>query len=605
MLVALHAVGVCIFAIIRGYGFQHGLVEATPIAAAALVASWAQFGRKMREGAVVVGLVLSSAMLVHLSGGKIELHFHYFVIVGLLTLYQDWFPFLLAVGFVLFEHAVIGVLDPTAVYDHRAALNNPLKWALVHALFLGAASVASLISWRLNEHQSLHDSLTGLANRLLLTDRINHALGRLDRNRDLVAVLFLDLDDFKAINDGLGHAAGDELLMSVARRIRGSLRMQDTACRLGGDEFAVLLEDIASPNDAVAVAQRVFTAITQPMMIKGREVTIQASMGLAFAIDPTQTADDLLRNSDMAMYAAKHGGKGRFELFEPDMHAAVIERLELESDLRRAVSGNELVLHYQPIVALDTGNLEGVEALLRWQHPRRGLIPPLDFLAIAEETGVIIDIGYWVLEEACRQMRQWQDTTTVLGAARCSVNLSAKQFQDESLVVRVEAALAATGVSADRLVLEITESTLMIDTEVTAQRLQALRALGVKIAIDDFGTGYSSLAYLRRFEIDILKVDRSFVDPLARSDKDSALAEAIVTMAQALQLEVVPEGIERLDQVGLLKQWGCRVGQGFFFARPMTPADLEVSAPHALPFALAPASEFFASRASGAWIPHP
>ena len=416
-------------------------------------------------------------------------------------------------------------------------------------------------------HQAFHDPLTGLANRALFSDRVDHALARAGRNGLTAAVVFLDLDDFKTINDTLGHGAGNDLLVAVADRIRGILRPADTAARLGGDEFAILLEDVPGEQEALAIAERVTFALRAPFMLEGHEVLVRASLGVAVAEPEQRRADELLRNADMAMYLAKANGKGRCERYEPSLHRTLVERFELIGDLRQALERDQFVVHYQPIVTLTTGEITGLEALVRWRHPDRGIIPPAAFIPLAEETGLIIPIGRWVLEQACQQARQWQQAAS--RRLSISVNLSVRQFQDPGLVDDVARALHHADLDPGSLVLEITESLLMHDTDATITKLGELKALGVRLAIDDFGTGYSSLSYLRRFPVDILKVDKSFIDAVATNAEDSALAQAIIELGHTLRLQTVAEGVEASDQASQLRTLQCELGQGFYFAQPL------------------------------------
>jgi diguanylate cyclase (GGDEF)-like protein/PAS domain S-box-containing protein len=418
-------------------------------------------------------------------------------------------------------------------------------------------------------HQAFHDPLTGLANRLLFRDRVRHALALRARSHTPLAVLFLDLDGFKAINDSLGHGVGDRLLGSVAARLQSVVRPGDTVARLGGDEFAVLLEDLEGLHVAQQIAARFIDELQTSFNLVGHEVFVGASAGIALAA-PEDDADELLRNADLAMYRAKAMGKGRCEVFEPDMHAAALERMEIEGDLRHAVVRGELRLYYQPIVELATGRVTGVEALLRWQHPTRGLVSPLDFIDVAEESGLIVPVGRWVLSEACRQVARWQRDTGL--PLRLSVNISARQLQAPRLAEHVARTLRSTGVRPNDLVLEITESMLVDDAERTIGKLHLLRELGVKLAIDDFGTGYSSLNYLRRLPVDVLKIDRSFVQGIGTESELTALTGAIVGIGRDLGLDTVAEGIEEQGQLDALRAMGCVLGQGYLYARPL-PAD--------------------------------
>jgi diguanylate cyclase (GGDEF)-like protein/PAS domain S-box-containing protein len=419
-------------------------------------------------------------------------------------------------------------------------------------------------------HQAYHDSLTGLANRVLFTDRIGHALERGHRRHNLFAVLFIDLDDFKTVNDSLGHAAGDELLVEVGRRIKACIRPEDTCARLGGDEFAVMIEEIASPDAALIVAKRILENLAKPLTIMGSPITVQGSVGIALGTGD-QTANEITRSADLAMYRAKSEGKGRYALYEPSMHEHVLERLALKADLQRADVETEFVVHYQPIVAVQTGDLVAVEALLRWRHPDRGLVLPGEFLELAEETGVVGPLGNHVLREACAQAVSWRRTGRPgLGV---SVNISARQLASRHLPADIVAALGDSGLDPSALTLEITESTLL-DSEVVIGRLEELKLLGVRIAIDDFGTGYSSLDYLRRFPVDTLKIADAFVDELGTSADQERLVAAILRLGSTLGLGCIAEGVERPEQRDRLRALGCRYAQGSLFSGPLPAEEL-------------------------------
>jgi diguanylate cyclase (GGDEF)-like protein/PAS domain S-box-containing protein len=420
-------------------------------------------------------------------------------------------------------------------------------------------------------YQAFHDSLTGLANRALFAERIAHALDRGVRRRNLIAVLFIDLDDFKTVNDSLGHAAGDELLVSVAERIRASIRPEDTCARLGGDEFAVMVESIVDPDGAVTVARRILAAMVEPLTIAGSEVVVSGSVGIALG-SGGQSASEIMRSADLAMYRAKGEGKGRYALYEPSMHERVLERLELKADLQRAVVADEFDVHYQPIVTLGSGAIVGVEALVRWNHPDRGLVAPGDFIGLAEETGLILPLGRHVLREACRQAATWRKVGhSHLGV---SVNISAKQLASRTLQTEVTEALATASLDASALTLEITES-MLLDSPVVVSRLGELRRLGVRIAIDDFGTGYSSLNYLRRFPVDTLKIARAFVEEIGSSREQDRLVAAILRLGSTMGLDTVAEGIELETQRDALRALKCRYGQGFLYSRPVPAADID------------------------------
>jgi diguanylate cyclase (GGDEF)-like protein/PAS domain S-box-containing protein len=831
VLLFLHVPTVFAFGLAQGVGPRHALLESAAVASFGVVALTVRHERRQSTVITALGLLTASADLVHLSGGMIEMHFHYFVMVGVITLYQDWWPFLIAIGYVVMQHGFAGIADPAAVYNHHAAIANPWKWAGIHGFFILGMSGAGIASWRLNEaflsgvlvrqaqlaeaqsvaqlgswerrldrdlsswsdelyrllgvdpsveatpqlfhsrvdladrdavqaavdatiagdgpfaidfrlvraaddvpdgsvrwlhargecsdgvisgtvqdvtdrkrtdddlhetlsllqatldatadgllvvdlegritsfnnrflelwrlpasslddrddasaldqaitqltnpsvfmakvrelygqpdaesrdviefkdgriferhsmpqrigdttvgrvwsfrdvteqkrleqelaHQAFHDSLTGLANQALFRDRVEHALARSARQGTRTAVLFLDLDNFKRVNDSLGHTAGDDLLASVAERLRACVSLSDTAARLGGDEFAVLLEDLDDEAEATDIAERVTDALRQPFG-RGvdREVFVSASVGVAFP-SPGATTDQLLSEADLAMYTAKRRGKGRAETYRADMHEDIADRLELEADLRRALERKELVPHFQPIVSLPSERITGVEALVRWSHPVRGDLPPDSFIPLAEETGLVVELGRQMLLDSCLQAAAWGGRLSV------SVNVSPRQLADDSLLGDVRDALTASGLDPASLVLEITETAMMQDADTTIERLAALKALGVRLAIDDFGTGYSSLSYLQRFPVDLLKIDRSFVETLASSDggaDDGSLAATIVSLARTLRLAAVAEGVETSAQADALAELGCELAQGYLFAKPADAATI-------------------------------
>jgi diguanylate cyclase (GGDEF)-like protein/PAS domain S-box-containing protein len=425
------------------------------------------------------------------------------------------------------------------------------------------------------QHQAFHDALTGLANRVLFKDRVEHALARAARTGVAVAVLFLDVDDFKLVNDGYGHVLGDHLLVQVAERVSGILRASDTASRLGGDEFAVLLEGSTDLREACQVAERALDLFADGFAIDAAELSVSVSIGVAVSDGSHTSAEELLRDADVAMYSAKAHGKNRYEVFEPAMQAAVYEQLELANELRQAVEHDEFVVHYQPIVEIATQQIVGCEALVRWVHPRRGLLQPGAFIQVAEEKGLIVPIGDYVLAQACRQLAVW-DVGLGLGDVRMAVNLSPRQLKDPLLVSKVREALAAASIDADRLTLEITETALVEDSYATLARLRDLKSLGVRLSIDDFGTGYSSLSYLRQFPVDAVKIAKPFVDHIAEGDDHSALARAIITLGDTLRLEVVAEGIEQEEQMSELRSLGCKLGQGYYSSRPVEAAQLAI-----------------------------
>jgi diguanylate cyclase (GGDEF)-like protein/PAS domain S-box-containing protein len=426
-------------------------------------------------------------------------------------------------------------------------------------------------------YQALHDPLTKLANRTRFADRLAHALLRAGRTGCRVAVLFMDLDNFKGVNDSLGHSAGDLLLTDVAERIEACLRPGDTVARLGGDEFAILLEEAASVDDAVAVTRRLFESLQAPFELEGKELLVRASVGIAVsgAGGDATDADALLRDADVAMYVAKSRGKGRFEVFEESMKVSLMERMELLADLQRAVERGEFVLQYQPIFLLKSGELFGMEALVRWQHPTRGLIPPGDFISLAEESGAILELGAWVLREACQRAKMWQLAYPADFAWTMSINVSVKQLQHPSFVAEVAQTVQASGIEPHRVILEITESVMMHDVPLMMERLRELKRVGVQLAIDDFGTGYSSLSYLREFPFDLLKIDKAFIDDVGAGSDQKELTTAIIELGKTLDLELVAEGIERSDQVSRLTTLDCGLGQGFFLAEPLDLGQVE------------------------------
>ena len=424
-----------------------------------------------------------------------------------------------------------------------------------------------------SRRMAMHDTVTGLANRALLSERVDEALGRLVPGREYVCVLMLDLDGFKRVNDSLGHARGDALLRDVAQRLMGALRPSDTIARLGGDEFAVLLAGLVRPDEVEVVAQRLLDALKTPFSAAGRAVHLGASVGVASARSRSVTVASLLADADLAMYEAKRSGKGRYVVFAPTLRKAAAGRLALEEDLRAAVAGGAFALHFQPVVDLVTGRWQGAEALLRWPHPTRGMVPPLEFIPLAEDTGLVVPLGEWVLDNALNQRASWAGLVRDGGAFDIAVNVSVRQLVEPGFVDFVGTAVERSGLPPSSITLEMTESVFLDDSHANIRALEALHDIGVRIALDDFGTGYSSLSYLRRLRIDVLKLDRSFVSGLLGSAQDRAVTRAVIDIANHLDLELVAEGIETSEQLDLLRQLGCRLGQGYLLHRPM-PAEV-------------------------------
>jgi len=417
------------------------------------------------------------------------------------------------------------------------------------------------------EFHAYHDVLTHLPNRKLFTDRLMQNLTRARRSGKPLAVMFIDLDRFKGVNDTLGHTAGDELLLEMAARLAGCVRSEDTVARLGGDEFAIVLSELRLPEDAGRVAEKIISAAQHPIVIGGVPIEISASIGIALYPEDGSDPETLLRNADSAMYRAKDAGRNNYQLCTDELKRRALERMSLEARLRVAVHDQQLILHYQPQVSLDTGNVIGIEALVRWDDPKHGLLLPSAFIPMAEESRLILPIGEWVLRTACTQMRKWRDKG--LAVPHVAVNLSARQFQQHDIVETVQRVLAESNLDGEALEIEITETTAMANAEATTDVLNGLRELGVSISIDDFGTGYSSLSYLKRFPITCVKIDRTFVGDLAESEEDAAIVSAVIAIARTLRLRVIAEGVENKKQLAFLKRKGCDAAQGILFSRPV------------------------------------
>ena len=457
----------------------------------------------------------------------------------------------------------------SAIEDSAAPIHDRTGRVIGAVIVFHDVSEAQAMSLQMT-YSVRHDVVTNLPNRLLLNDRITQAIALARRQKRSSAVIFLDLDHFKYINDSLGHAAGDALLQSVSERLLASVRNSDTVSRQGGDEFVILLSEITYPEDAATSAEKILLSLGAPHSIGGHDLHVYGSIGISVYPEDGEDAETLIKNADTAMYRAKESGRNSFKFFKTEMNLKAVERQSLEASLRRALEREEFLLHYQPKVTLETGQIAGVEALIRWQQPDRGLVPPSRFVPIAEDCGLILKIGRWVLREACRQARAWQDVG--LTPVPIAVNVSAVEFRSKGFVEGVWTALSETGLDPRYLELELTERVLMEDAESTASVLQSLKRMGVRLAVDDFGTGYSSLSYLRQFPIDILKIDQSFIHQITADPDDSTIVSAIINMAKSLKQLVVAEGIETQEQRAYLQIQGCAEGQGYLFSRPLAAA---------------------------------
>ncbi len=559
---AMHYVGMAAIQITPMITYEPGLLAASVLIAiaASFIALWLFF--RLRRGrswlmrfarlaaAFVMGVAISGMHYSAMAASRFGAN----SLCSGTGIDQRWLALIVAVPAL----AVLSITTILLVYDSYLESHT-----LKHNQQLERAN-AQL------EHAATHDPLTGLPNRLLLSDRLAQATAQSERYSRGFAVLVVDLDRFKSNNDSLGHIAGDELLKEVARRLSALLRKADTLARMGGDEFVLVLNEVTGPRDAETVASKILASLAAPVILSGIEVHISASIGVSvFPADGVE-ADHLLQHADSAMYHAKKNGRNAFQFFAPVMNAHARERLELESGLRRALVQGEFELHYQPKVDVRTGRIDSAEALIRWRHPKRGLTAPSGFIPIAEETGLIVPIGEWVLREACRQARAWQASGQ--RPLRIAVNLSAQQFKQRSLVATVRDALTAAGLEPGYLELELTESAVMQDAESSIQVLRQLSGLGVRISVDDFGTGYSSLSYLRRLPLDKLKIDRSFIREVAASRDDAEIVRAIISLAHSLHLKVIAEGVETSDQLTFLRGLGCDQYQGFHCSPPV-PAD--------------------------------
>jgi diguanylate cyclase (GGDEF)-like protein len=485
------------------------------------------------------------------------------------------------------DYLIKGQLDTRGL---RRALRYAVERKIMEEAFFEEKESAT--------YSAEHDFLTGLPNRMLLNDRISQAIIQAPRHKKQVAVLFLDLDGFKHINDSLGHPVGDRLLQSVAKRLEHCVRLSDTVSRQGGDEFVILLSEAEQWEDAAAIARRILDSVAEAHFIDARDLHVTTSIGVSVYPGDGLDAETLIKNADTAMYQAKENGRHCYRFFKPEMNVRAVERQSIEQDLRRALERQEFALHYQPKIDLRTGEINGAEALIRWAHPTRGLVSPVQFVAIAEDCGLILPIGNWVLREACMQARAWLDAG--LPTTTMAVNVSAKEFQAENFLEGVFAILNETGLDPCLLELELTESVLMKRVESTAFILQTLREAGVQVAIDDFGTGYSSLSYLRKFPVDALKIDQSFVRQISTAGDDTTIVTAVINMARSLGLRIIAEGVETLEELVFLQAHRCDEAQGYYFSRPVDPRQFAVLLENGIPktFAIPSVDPLFVEAAT-------
>jgi len=453
-----------------------------------------------------------------------------------------------------------------AIEDSAAPIHDQHGLATGAVIVFHDVSVARAMGAEMS-HMAQHDTLTNLPNRTLLQDRLSQAIATANRNDSRIAILFLDLDGFKYINDSLSHAVGDRLLQMVAKRLLAAVRTSDTVCRLGGDEFVILLSEVAHAGDAGVKAGKILSALSAPFEMEQITLRVTVSVGVTTYPDDGRSAELLIRNADLAMYQAKEKGRNNYQFFEKDMNVRAVERQSIEGDLRCALERNEFVMHYQPKIDLKSGEITGVEALLRWQHPARGLVGPMQFISVAEDCGLMLPIGKWVLRESCRQAKAWQDSGLPL--IEMAVNVSSVEFRNDQFLGSLSTILKETGLEPGYLELELTESVLMQHAEFSVPVLQKLKAMGVRLAIDDFGTGYSSLSYLRQFPIDTLKVDQSFIHEINADTDEATIISAVINMGCRLKHRVIAEGVETAEQLAFLRAHGCDEGQGYYFARPM------------------------------------
>jgi diguanylate cyclase (GGDEF)-like protein len=588
---AVHVPAIVVFGLIRGFAVERSLLAAVPVAALAAAARYPG-SHKVRSCLCAAGFTTASAVLVYLADGQTEMHFHFFVVVSLLTLYQDWAPFGTALGMVVAEHGIVGVIYPHSTYDHAAAWHDPWLWALIHGVFVLMASVANVAAWSINEHDhasikvelaslqdmraeqlrylSEHDPLTGLGNRRLLTDALERALGTHDRGRP-VGLLFVDLDGFKRVNDKFGHDIGDAVLVEVGQRIAHMVRGGDVVARLGGDEFVALCVNMNDEQDALRVAERIERAVARPIATLSGDVRVTASVGIACDSTWPHDAEKLLQQADLAMYQAKQLGKDRTQLFDNELRTVIEDRANRERVLREVLDADRLALRYQPYFD-DTGHIVGVEALVRLVDVDGTVLSPAPYIEVAEQTGLVWRVTQWVLAAACQQLAEWR--RELAPDLVMNVNVSGNDVGQDWLLPTVQEALSAAGLAPTALALELTETAVLDLAGPRIAQLCRLHELGVLIGVDDFGTGYTSLQYLRSLPISFVKLDMSFVAGLPGNREDRAIIAAMATLTKELGYYCVAEGVETIDQLFALRELGVGLVQGYLLSRPVTAEEL-------------------------------